>query len=234
MSTASCTAAAPNRAPLMLFGGHSFLPLACGALWWEQEATLIVADLHFGKGRWLASCGHPLPLHDTLHSLQSLQALCEAHQPRRVLCLGDNFHNDAAFNRMSPEERRLLHQLQQGVEWRWLAGNHDPHPPGCGGIWQEEWHHRGLHFLHQAEESAEGFRLCGHYHPRFRGAVGGRRFYAPGFVEDGRLLILPSFGAYTGGLDVADPVIAKLFPQGYRVHLCWRNRVYRILPSALA
>ena len=48
------------------------------------------------------------------------------------------------------------------------------------------------------------------------------------FVGDGARLILPAFGAYTGGLDVRDPAITRLFPGGYEVHLIARDRVTRL------
>jgi uncharacterized protein len=46
--------------------------------------------------------------------------------------------------------------------------------------------------------------------------------------------VLPAFGAYAGGLDVFDPAIAGLFPDGFRVHLIGRHRVVSIAPTRLA
>ena len=38
--------------------------------------------------------------------------------------------------------------------------------------------------------------------------------------------MLPAFGAYTGGLDVRDPAIARLFPRGLRVFLLGQSQLY--------
>ena len=46
------------------------------------------------------------------------------------------------------------------------------------------------------------------------------------FVTDARRVLLPALGAYTGGLDVRDPAIARLFPRGGRVFLLGRERLF--------
>jgi hypothetical protein len=46
--------------------------------------------------------------------------------------------------------------------------------------------------------------------------------------------VLPAFGAFAGGLDVFDPASARLFPDGFRVHLIGRDRVVAIAPGRLA
>jgi metallophosphoesterase superfamily enzyme len=39
-------------------------------------------------------------------------------------------------------------------------------------------------------------------------------------------VLLPAFGAYTGGLDARDPAIAGLFPRGARAFLLGRERLF--------
>ncbi len=41
-------------------------------------------------------------------------------------------------------------------------------------------------------------------------------------------LLLPSFGAYTGGLDVGDPAIAGLFASRFHAFMLGQDRVYAI------
>ena len=52
---------AGKRPPIRL-AGHSFLPVAAGALYRESEDTLLVADLHLEKGAAFAARGMMLPL----------------------------------------------------------------------------------------------------------------------------------------------------------------------------
>jgi metallophosphoesterase superfamily enzyme len=53
------------------------------------------------------------------------------------------------------------------------------------------------------------------------------------FVDDGRRLVLPAFGAFTGGLDARDPAIRALFPRGFQAHILGRQRIHRFLGRAL-
>ena len=80
-------------------------------------------------------------------------------------------------------------------------------------------------------DTAEAPQVCGHFHPKARIKAGPRRITRPCFIGDGVRLILPSFGAYTGGLDIMDPAIAGLFPTGFTAWMISRGGVYAF-PSA--
>ena len=56
--------------------------------------------------------------------------------------------------------------------------------------------------------------------------VRNRRITTRCFVTDGRRLILPAFGAFTGGLNVLDPAISGLFPEGFLVQMLGRQGIY--------
>ncbi|WP_234051089.1 MULTISPECIES: ligase-associated DNA damage response endonuclease PdeM [unclassified Xanthobacter] len=71
--------------------------------------------------------------------------------------------------------------------------------------------------------------VCGHLHPAARVVVRGRSLRRRCFVSDGTRLILPAFGAFTGGLDVTAPAIAGLFARGrFEVHLLGDGRTFRL------
>ena len=63
--------------------------------------------------------------------------------------------------------------------------------------------------------------------------VRNRRLSAPCFITDGRRLILPAFGAYTGGLNVLDPAIIGLFRRTFQVTLLGRRQVFTFPQTAL-
>jgi metallophosphoesterase superfamily enzyme len=115
------------------------------------------------------------------------------------------------------------------TEFVWVLGNHDPTPPdGIGGTSTECWRAGPLTFRHEAirtDGRASG-EICGHHHPKARIATRGADVTRPCFVSDGRRLMLPALGAYTGGLDVGDPAISGLFPRGGRVFLLGRDRLF--------
>ena len=86
-------------------------------------------------------------------------------------------------------------------------------------------------FRHQgggASDVADAAEICGHHHPKASVATRGGGISRPCFVAcaTGRRLMLPAFGAYTGGLDVTHPAIRTLFPRGGRVFLTGAERVF--------
>jgi metallophosphoesterase superfamily enzyme len=79
---------------------------------------------------------------------------------------------------------------------------------------------------HEAVPGSRTGEICGHHHPKARVPVRGAMVTRPCFMTDFRRLMLPALGAYTGGLDVRAPAIARLFPRGGRVFLLGRDRLF--------
>jgi DNA ligase-associated metallophosphoesterase len=180
-----------------------------GALWWPAERTLAVADLHLGKSRRLARRGGALlPPYETAETLARLDGEIAACAPLRVICLGDSFDDMQAGDEMDEPDRLWLLRLMAGRDWLWIAGNHDPAPLSVPGTALAEWHGHGLVFRHIAQ-GAPG-EVSGHHHPKWS-ATGRMR---PCFLLTGRGVILPAFGAYTGGLAADDPSLAALCGPG--------------------
>jgi DNA ligase-associated metallophosphoesterase len=212
--------------------GASFLADPSGALIWPDHALLVVADLHFEKGSSIARQGSLLPPYDTRVTLASLEAVLARWSPRRVISLGDGFHDPDAGARLAAEDRARLQGLVARHDWIWLQGNHDPRPPaGLGGRAEAEVEIAGTTFRHIPMDAPGGLEIAGHLHPSARVTVRGRRLARACFVMDQGRMILPAFGSYTGGLDVFDPAIAGLFGQGFEVALLGAQRVHP-LPQA--
>ncbi len=53
--------------------------------------------------------------------------------------------------------------------------------------------------------------MSGHWHPKLRLATRGRAIVRACFLHDTQRLILPAFGAYTGGLNADHPALLALF-----------------------
>jgi uncharacterized protein len=206
-----------------------------GALWWPARATLAVADLHLEKGSGFAERGKLLPPYDSAETLAGLADLVERFQPRRVLCLGDSFHDGRAGARLPRAVGERLARLIGGQEWIWITGNHDPAPPpDWGGRALPELIDGPLRFRHEAVAGARATgEISGHFHPKAGISWRGRRVVGRCFVEDGRRLVLPAFGAFAGGLDARDPAIAALFPRSYRVHIVGRTKLHSFPATAL-
>ncbi len=203
-----------------------------GGLWIEAARTLVVSDLHFEKGSSYAARGQMLPPYDTAATLTVVEALVRRWKPERVVSLGDSFHDMGAAARLSSPDAERIRELTSLREWIWIEGNHDPVPPlHLGGVVRETISISGLVLRHlPGDGDAE---ICGHLHPCAKIAGRARRVRTRAFVTNGRRLVMPSMGRFTGGLNVLSAAFQPLFPDGMRVHAMGRDRVYAISPTRL-
>jgi uncharacterized protein len=208
------------------FAGHRLHLDPAGALVWPETRTLIVADLHLEKGSAAARNGQLVPPWDSRATLERLALLLRRYQPRTVVALGDSFHDQDAPARLAPADAARLASLTAQADFIWVQGNHDPAPPvGVAGEAVPEWQLEGILFRHIAEAGASA-EISGHFHPKARVVTRAGEVVRPCFVTDARKILLPSFGAYTGGLDVRAQAIAAHFPRGGRVFLLGESRLF--------
>lgn len=196
------------------FGGHEFLAMAEGALYWPARAALLVADLHLEKASWFAARGQLLPPYDSEATLAALAALVARTGAREAWCLGDSFHDVGGCDRLSAAARAALRALTDAVRWTWITGNHDPAIlDRCGGAVLAEAVVDGIVLRHEADPAEPRPELSGHFHPKLRVRVRGRQVARRCFVAAPAAapakVILPAFGALTGGLDAGHPAIRR-------------------------
>lgn len=190
------------------FAGEDVQPLACGALWWPAQATLFVADLHFEKASHFARKGWLLPPHATAETITSLIAAIETTGTQRLVCLGDSFHDQGGPARLSDESRRALMTMTRSLDWWWITGNHDEAAAAVlGGRVLVEGRLGPLVLRHEADPADPTPELSGHYHPKLVIRHRGRHIARRCFAQAPTKLILPAYGAFTGGLDIADPAL---------------------------
>ncbi len=199
-----------------------------GALYWPEERLLVVSDLHLEKGSSFAARGILLPPYDTQATLARLAGLIGRYAPRIVVALGDNFHDPGGPARLGAADRAMLFELQRERDWIWIAGNHDPDPSdGVGGTFAPSLALGSLLFRHEPSPQAREGEIAGHLHPAARVYRRGRSLTRKCFASDGRCLVMPAFGAYTGGLNVRDIAFLKVFGAlGFTAHLIGERRLY--------
>ncbi len=214
----------------MRVAGVDLLADAMGALFDEGERVLLVADLHLEKGSSFARHGMFLPPYDSAATLAKLMAAVNRYAPRRVVALGDSFHDRAAATRLQLAERDMLRALQAGRDWLWLSGNHDPAPPeGVGGECAPEWRLGPIVLRHEPKAGPVHGEIAGHLHPVaiVMGTSGTVRRRC--FVSDGDRCIMPAFGTYAGGLNFRHPAFSGLMATGRRIaHALGTTRVYAV------
>ena len=206
-----------------------------GALWLPISRTLCAADLHFEKGSSYAERGQMLPPYDTHETLARLEAEAVALDPAAIVLLGDSFHDGRAEGRMDPAAAERIAALATGRRFVWIVGNHDEDGPS--GLPGEVAAQITVETLTLTHEPLPGYRpgeIAGHLHPCARVGGYGRKVRSRCFVSDGERMVLPAFGAFTGGLDVRDAAFAGLFSRPPTACAIGRDRVHCLPWDALA
>ncbi|MEC7238100.1 MAG: phosphoesterase, partial [Pseudomonadota bacterium] len=104
------------------FAGHGFDLYPSGGLFWPDESLLIVGDLHLEKASSYHASGQFLPPYDTGQTLARLRDALADCGARRVMFLGDVFHDGRAWGRMSAANRGLLADILSPVDSIWIEG----------------------------------------------------------------------------------------------------------------
>ncbi|MFN7159655.1 MAG: ligase-associated DNA damage response endonuclease PdeM [Erythrobacter cryptus] len=220
---------------LFPFAGHE-LALGQGrALYWPAERALVVADLHLEKASWFAARGQMLPPYDSRDTLERRADAVRHTGARRVICLGDNFHDDAGALRLDAHCTGMLEALTRALDWVWITGNHDEAlPRGFGGTILPELELSGVTLRHEARRGESAPELSGHYHPKLRVNVRNRRIARPCAVlgrgaGGAERMILPAFGSLAGGLDAGHPEILGALQPAARIEALMpaRGRIAR-------
>ena len=196
------------------FADQEFALVQGRALYWGRENALLVADLHLEKASFFARFGQMLPPYDSRETLERIALAIRETGARRVFTLGDNFHDAGGAERLEPHAAGMLAALTRATDWVWITGNHDVGSARApGGTELAELAVNGLLLRHEALPGEARPELSGHFHPRLKITARGRSITRPCAVVSERKLILPAFGALTGGMNAADPaIIAAMQP----------------------
>jgi len=233
----SVLALSPERASIsdgasqaLAICGKQFLADMSGALYWPGEETLIVADLHLEKASAHAARGTLLPPYDTRETLERLAVVIERYEPRTVVALGDSLHDGGAVARISSRDLAALRILQEDRRWIWVTGNHDPEiEASLGGEVVDALDVGGLRLVHLPTPGRATHEIAGHLHPAARLSLYGHTLRRPCFIANRLRLVVPAFGAFTGGLNVLDAAFLPLFGNdGFGVWMLGQEGVYPV------
>jgi uncharacterized protein len=183
------------------------------AVWHAASRTLWVADVHLGKAATYRALGQPAPAGTTRGNLDRLTALIDSRRASRLVFLGDLFHARQSYNQSLLTAFLEWRSWHQGVEICLVRGNHDRRagePPAALRIETvDEPHFRGAvegrHHPLSPDEAKLGGKLdrtvlAGHFHPTIKLHGPGRDSLGfPCFAMQGRQIIMPAFGEFTGG-----------------------------------
>ena len=179
---------------------HNHFQLACsGVSYWEEQKTLLVADVHLGKISHFRKYGSAVPQTAVQTNFDRLDQAVVQFQPLKIIFLGDLFHSA-----LNAEWNLFENWFQnQKAEVILIAGNHDIiapwHYEKLGVKVFQELHIDDFRLTHHPEEKQGSFNICGHIHPGYR-LVGLARQHIKlkCFFRSRNQLILPAFGEFTG------------------------------------
>ena len=186
------------------FVGHTFDFYADRAIYWPAANALVVADVHIGKAESFRANGVPVPGGCTAKDLGRLSVLLDRTAASRLIIVGDFLH--AAESHACMDQVAAWRKVHEHVQIDLILGNHDRK---AGAIADElcirhiagEYEDRGLFFVHDPQHaSPDRPTIAGHVHPQaMLNDFDGSGMRVPCYVMDPNLLILPSFGSFTGG-----------------------------------
>ena len=207
-----------------------------GAMWLPACRTLVVSDLHLEKASSFARRGMFLPPYDTAATLSLLAEVVRRRDPRRIVSLGDSFHDRGGHGRLSVGDLARLAELRRGRDWIWVTGNHDPVlPDNVGGDVVAELAWGAFAFRHEPALHRVPREVAGHLHPAAKVRGPGRSVRRRAFATDGSRIVLPAFGVLAGGLNVLDAAFARLFaPGALRAFLIGGDRLFPVAGSMLS
>jgi DNA ligase-associated metallophosphoesterase len=172
------------------------------ALFWGQQKTLVLSDLHIGKTAHFRKAGIPIPSAILDNDLKKLQGLINYFQPEIVLVVGDLFH--AEQNTDSAQFRDFI-ESNQNINFELIKGNHDrlknSFYESLGiSVYKTHKDVAAFRFVHDEQHCGEDiFCISGHTHPgvliRGRGKVS---IKLPCYELSEHRLILPAFSEFTG------------------------------------
>ena len=207
-----------------VFHDHPLLLHPEAAVFLEETGDLVVADIHLGKAAAFRARGIPVPEGDTERDLVRLGNLVQETGARRLIVAGDLFHAPAG---VTPEIEACVDAFltKLDVPLVLVGGNHDAKlrrlPSGLASV--PSFEAAGIRIVHDpADVEGPEFHIAGHLHPVVRIKDGKRTsLRLPCFLLRGNLLVLPSFGSFTGG--------AAIDPQpGDRAFTPLRDRVVEV------
>lgn len=176
--------------------------LAERAIWWKQEKTLIVADLHWGKAGHFRKHGIAIPAQSQTKDEQRLAQLLQQTGAERLVIAGDLFHS---HHNAQVEMFRHFRQHHRTLQMELVIGNHDILEDQVYDDLQLTFHKECLDIApfciaHDFIASSH-FVIHGHVHPALR--IKSPGYNQPAlrlccFAQDDKRMILPAFGKFTG------------------------------------
>ena len=197
-----------SEARTIELAGERVLLLPEKALYWPHRKMLIIADIHFGKAASFRAQGIPVPRGTTTQNLEALDTLMARYPTTQIVFLGDFLHARAAHAPATLAAMRAWRHAHPALRLLLVRGNHDRHagdPAASLGIEMADEPHTvgAFSFCHHPDIWGPGYVLAGHVHPVYLLSSRLDSLRLPCFLAGPTRMVLPSFGAFTGGFVIS-------------------------------
>ena len=197
-----------------------------GFLYWLEKNCLIVSDLHLEKGSSYAVTGQFIPPYDSYETLNRLINIIRKHKVKKLILLGDTFHDEKAINRMSNKVKSLFNKILEKYEVIFVLGNHESKMKIHNLNFHQEYIMDNIHFIHEAVNK-KIFQISGHFHPVASIRLNSKKITEKCLIHSKNLLILPSFGEFTGGLDIKNEALKPFVKSTSNIYFLTKKSVYQ-------
>ena len=208
------------------FNNHKFQISKEGILFWFDKKIAIIADLHLEKGSSFGPSGQFLPPYDSEETLKKILNTIKDHNIKKIILLGDTFHDKNAFNRMSKKVNILFRALIKKYEVIFILGNHESNFEIGQINFLNEYVIDDIHFIHEALQTSV-FQISGHFHPVATVKSNIKKITAKCLLHTNNHIILPSFGQYTGGLNITNPVLKPFVNNESKIYMLTKKSIYK-------
>lgn len=190
--------------------------LAEAAVYWEDQKTLILADMHLGKETVFQKAGIPIPQGMLEDDLMRLTHCIQRVGAKKCIIVGDLIH---AKSGLSENVTHIFSQWlhEAGLEVHLVVGNHDRALlQALPTSWSITMHKEGFYnapfyFSHHPMHHSKRFVFAGHIHPKCEISNQHDSLVLRCFQIFSDLAILPAFGFFTGGTFVRKSAECSLY-----------------------
>lgn len=172
-------------------------------IFWEEEALLLLSDLHIGKVAHFRKSGIAVPNQLFQEEMHRLSCLVNDFKPRTILVTGDFFHS------LANGEHQLFGQWRKALNATRILlvrGNHEVLPDAAYvdlgiEVVGKEYHIPPFSFVHEkpVQSTVDVFWFSGHIHPGIKfGGKGRQSLVLPCFYFAANHCVLPAFSKFTG------------------------------------
>ena len=210
----------------ILFKKNHFILMPSGILYWPDEFSLIIADLHLEKSSYFAKYGSLLPPYDSFETLTKLKENLLKLKVDKIILLGDIFHDNGAYERLERKSKLILDYITNNFYTIFVFGNHDKNINIPNTKKYSYYKIKDIIFSHQPSKLGL-YEIFGHYHPKAYLKFRNKKISKNCFIVTKKKICLPAFGVYTGGIDVQNKVFDEFLESKRDYYLIDEKNIFK-------